>query len=178
MKSDLSTAAFLLFFILLFGFGMNSCSGEVDADRFQYTKLDFDAQIHGAIDGQEIEARLQSRPAAEDGECVLLLSFQAPSPLSGLTVSRSASGIAEVRLGELVLREIDVDGFLEPFLPLICPGDISSVKRDENGNTVVSVCDENCDITYVFSADGEMPSRIYGQYKGKMLDLFIEEYKG
>jgi len=175
VKSNLSTAAFLLFFVLLFGINLNACSGAAVKDRFQYTRLDFDAEISGTLDGEKIEARIKSRPSAEEGECVLLLSFHSPQALRGLTLSRDASGKTEARLGELVLREIDADGFFEPFLPLIFNGDVFSVRYDEKQNATVSVCDENCDLEYFFPKEFVYPQRISGTVGARKIELTLEK---
>ncbi len=175
MKSNLSTAAFLLFFILLFGFNLNSCSTAATRDRFQYTRLDFDAEMCGTVDGEKIEASLKSRPSAEDGKCVLLLSFRSPAALCGLTLSRDASGETEARLGELVLPSIDADGFFEPFLSLVYRGDAFSVRYDGNQNAIVSVCDENCDLVYLFQKEYSYPRQISGTVGSRKIELTLEK---
>ncbi len=174
MKSNIATAAFLLFFILLFSFGMNSCAGEAAEDRFAYTKRDFDADICGAVDGTEIAATLKSRPSDVTGECSVSLVFESPKSLRGLVVSRGDSGKYDARLGELIVQDFDADGLIQPFLTLIYSGEISSLRRDSDGNTIVSVQNGDYDLEYVFSKDFDYPSQIKGRIGERKIELLVQ----
>ncbi len=174
MKSNIATAAFLLLFILIFAFGLNSCSDGMAQDRLEYTEKDFDAEISGTLDGQRIEAILRNRPSAENGECIRTLTFTFPESLRGMILSCSNEEENEIRLGDLIIKDIDTSGLWQPFFPFFGTSEMLSTETDRNGNTVISVCDENCDVKYVFSQDSDYPKRIFGKVGDRKIDLSVK----
>lgn len=174
MKSNIATAAFLFFCILIFGFQMNSCKSADLKGRFEYSRCDLDAKICGTVDGDEVEVILKSRPSAAENEYGVTLIFESPAALDGLVISRAQTGICEARLGELVLRDFDADGFLEPFLTLLYSGEISSIKRDAEGNTAVTVKDGERELEYVFRDECEYPYSIKGRIGERSIALVVQ----
>ena len=174
MKSNIATAAFLLLCILMFGFQMNSCKSAELRDRFEYTSRDLNAKICGTVDGDDVEIILKSRPSAADNEYDVTLIFESPSALDGLVLSRAGSGICEARLGELVLRDFDADGFLEPFLTLLYSGEASSVRKDAEEGTVVTVKDGERELEYAFQDGCEHPHSIKGKIGERNIELLVQ----
>lgn len=177
MKSNIATAAFLLLCILMFGFGMNSCSGVYTRDRFAYTNRDFDARVEGKIDGDEVAVKIQNRPGAADGEYNTILSFTSPAALCGLILSVNGNGEFEARLDELILRDFKADGLLKPFLSLIYSGDIASVSVNENKATLISVKTDEYDLIYVFPDGYEYPESIKGKIGERKIELWVKSFE-
>lgn len=177
MKSNIATAAFLLLCILMFGFGMNSCSGVYSRDRFAYTSRDFDAHVEGRIDGDEVAIKIQNRPSATESEYNLILSFTSPTALGGLTLSRCGNGRCEARLGELILQDFKAEGLLKPFLSLIYSGEIASVSIDEDKATVISVKTDEYDLIYCFPDGYEYPQSIIGKVGDRKIELLIKSFE-
>lgn len=175
MKSGLQTAGFLLLFLFVFVFFSSSCESISAPDRFAYAKKDLEVEISGKVDQKEIKATLHSRVGAEDEDIRVSLLFTSPESLNGVTVTLLANGDCSARLGDTVIDTEGLEGLIEPFRPVFETGEIYSVKKNTNDSEEVRVCDENCDITYRFTNNSGIPSRIWGKYGERMLDLNIRE---
>ncbi len=170
MKSDIAAASFLILFLLIFAFYSTSCSSNVISDPFDYTDEDFDVEISGTVDEQSVRAKLSVRPNAGEEECSICLCFIYPEHLNGITVTLYSDGKSEARLGSSVYSGIDFEGLVAPFLSLCEGKEISSVKKYGDRNEV-RVCDESCDLNYVFLHDFKIPVSVKGEYSGRIIDL-------
>ena len=173
MKSSMQTIGFLLFSFFFFTFCLGSCKSEAAIDRSGYTQRSFDARIVGELDGERIEGILHNRPDAEPGKVDVLFCFEAPLSVKGVTVCRDSEGNISASLGEMTLS----DHFFEPlsdiFLPVVDMGEISSVTGNGDGSVTVRICDENCNLEYIFPPDGDLPDRIRGTFRGRSIDIGI-----
>ena len=178
MKSNIATLGFFLLVLFAYIFCSGSCSGvSLIADPFEYTKQDFDAEIQGNIDGIDIKALLQSRPSAVGGEVSICLKFSSSESLRGLTLTRFLDGREEARLGELKVDNSNLKGLIEPFEVYFGSFTVSSQRCGDNGEIYVSVCDENCDLEYVFAPETEFPCKVSGTYNGRNVDLSVTDFK-
>lgn len=178
MKSNIATLGFFLLVLFAYIFCSGSCSGvSLIADPFEYTKQDFDAEIQGNIDGIDIKALLQSRPSAVGGEVSICLKFSSSESLRGLTLTRFLDGREEARLGELKVDNSNLKGLIEPFEVYFGNFTVSSQRCGDNGDIYVSVCDENCDLEYVFAPETEFPCKVSGTYNGRDVDLSVTDFK-
>lgn len=173
MKSGVQTAGFLLLFLFVFVFFSSSCESRIAQDRFAYAKEELNVEISGTIDEKEVRAIMYNRPNAKNEEIKAVLRFTFPESLEGMTVTLLANGDCNVRLGGAVVDTEGFEGLVEPFRPVFEPGEIHSVKKNSRDSDDVRVCDENCDITYRFVNNFDIPSRIWGECGGKKLDFTI-----
>ena len=164
----------LLLVVILISIAASSCKSNIAKSRFEYALHDFDAEITGTINGDKVSAKLQSRPSAGAESYKIVLSFDAPESLCGVVLSYRADGTGEARLGDIILREFNPDGFFEPFLPLLYSGEVASITRIENGSTVVSVQNERYDLEYVFLKGCEYPQSIKGTVEEREIELFVQ----
>lgn len=177
MKSNISTLGFILLVLLAYVFCSGSCSGAIRfSDPFEFTNRSFDAKIHGNIDGVDIKASLQNRPS-DVGEVSICLKFTFPESLEGLTLTRYHDGREEVRLGELKVDNSNLKGLIEPFEVYLESFTVSSQRSGDNEEIYVSICDENCDLEYVFMSETEYPCKVSGTYKGRIVDLSVTDFK-
>ncbi|MGM9643963.1 MAG: hypothetical protein ACI3X1_02645 [Eubacteriales bacterium] len=178
MKSNIATLGFLLLVLFAYIFCSGSCSGVSPvADPFKYANRDFNAEIQGNIDGVDIKALLQSRPSAVGGEASICLRYTSPESLEGLTLTRFHDGREEARLGELKVDNYNLKGLIEPFEVYFGNFTVSSQRCGDNGEIYVSICDENCDLKYVFAHGTEYPCKVSGTYKGRNIDLSVTDFK-
>ncbi len=173
MRSNISTAAFLLLCVLVFGFGMNACGTNASRDSFGYTRRDFNAKICGRVDGDEVEIIIKNRPTANEGEYDLTLYYTSPSALAGLVVSRTAQGEYEARLGELVMRNFKADGLFEPVLPFLYQGP-ATVRRNSDKSTSVNVSTRDYELEYIFQKECDYPQSIKGMAHGREIELWVQ----
>ena len=173
MKSGLQTAGFLLLFLFVFVFFLSSCESRIAQDRFAYTKKNIEVEISGKIDGEQIRATLHSNAGAENQEIKVSLRFTCPKSLDGITVALLANGDCSARLHDTAVHTEGLEGLIEPFRPVFEAGDVFSVKKNSDGSEDVRVYDENCDITYRFVNDSDIPLLVRGECCGKKLDLLI-----
>ncbi len=169
MRSDIATVGFLLFFLLIFVFCSNSCSEDTLKDPFEYTKAEFDAEICGMLGESEFSAVIHSHPGARDAEGFIEINFTCPKALEGLCAKLYENGSSEVRLGELSAENIDISGLIEPFSVYISDKEISSAQVGDKGEKILSVCDENCDLKYIFSPNEVYPEKINGNIEGRQI---------
>ncbi len=169
MRSDIATVGFLLFFLLIFVFCSNSCSEDTLKDPFEYTKAEFDAEICGTVDGSELSAVIHSHPRTKDAESFIEIKFTYPKTLEGLCAKLYENGGSEVRLGELSAENIDISGLIEPFSAYLSPKEITSAQVGDKGEKILSVCDENCDLKYVFTQNKNYPEKISGNIEGRQI---------
>ena len=176
MKSEMHAAGFLLLFLFLFVFFSSSCSAGATRDRAEYTKKNFSVEISGSIDEKEIGAILHSRPDARDEEPRALVCFTYPKSLCDIITTVSAEGECNIRLGDIVTDAEGLDGLVVPFRPVFEMGEIYSVTVDGDGCDKVRICDEKCDLIYVFEQNSSVPTRIYGDFWGKKIDLILKNF--
>ncbi len=176
MKNGLQTAGFLLLFLFVFIFFSSSCESTMTRDRSEYTKNSFKVEICGKSDEIEIGATLCSLADAKNEEIRATLRYTSPSSLDGMTVTLSANGKYSVRLNGTTADTKGSEGLIEAFRPVFEMGEIYSVTKNSSGGEDVRVCDENCDLIYVFSKNEITPSHIRGQYKGKNIDLTLRNF--
>ncbi len=177
MKSNIATFGFLLLFLLVYMFCSNSCSEQMVSDPFEYTEKAFDAELFGKIDGEEMGAVLQSRPNAAGEEIKVCARFIAPRGLSSITVSLTGDGITEARIGDLKIENDHLKGLLKPFESFYEHASVSSLYRGGNKKLYVTVCDENCDLEYVFAAESPYPEQIKGVYYGRKIEFSVKIFK-
>ena len=173
MKSSMQTIGFLLFSLFFFTFCLGSCKSEAAIDRSGYTQKNFDAKIVGELDGERIEGILHNRTDAESGNIGALFCFEAPLSVKGMTVYRDCTGSITTRLGDLTLSDELFEPLSDIFLPIVDMGEISFVTGNGDGSVTVRICDENCDLEYIFPPDGDIPGRIWGTFNGRSIDIDI-----
>ena len=150
MKSEMHAVGFLLLFIFLFVFFSSSCTGITAQDKSEYTKNDFTVEVRGSIEEKEIGAILYSRPHAEGEEARAILRFTYPESLCGMTATLSANGEQSLRLGDTVTDADGIYSLTAPFRPIYEMGEPYSLTKDARGEEKVRICDENCDLVYIF----------------------------
>ena len=173
MKTALQTVCFFLLFFFWFLICPSSCASEAAVNRGAYTKQNFDVKIRGELDGLEIEGVLQSRPDAEGESIKALFRAEAPQSLRGITVSVDGNGCVSARLGEICKTDDSFSSIADFFLPVCEMGEPYSVEKCTDGGVKIRVCDEKCDLVYLFLPESPLPSRISGIYKGKRMDLSV-----
>ncbi len=151
----------------------SSCTSDAVIDRGAYTKQDFDARIHGKLDGLEIEGLLQSRPSASDDSAKAVFRVEAPDSLRGITVSVDGNGVVSARLGEICKSGSSLSSIADFFLPVIEMGEAYSVEKSSDASINIRVHDDECDLVYLFSPDSPFPSRITGIFREKDIDILI-----
>ena len=175
MKNVVGTVAFLLLVLFGFMFFPISCGSNITEDRLELFRRDSRIEIDGIVDGKEIKATLFSFPGAEGADIRASLSFNSPRSLEGINVTLQANGECYARLGDTVIDTEGLDGLIEPFIPLISPGEAYSIRRLD-GCEEVRVCDENCDLTYVFEEGSGILKRVYGKYSERSIDMGIKSF--
>jgi hypothetical protein len=173
MRANIATAAFLILCVFVLGFMLNSCAAVGSVDHFGYTSGGFDAKIDGRIDGEEVSVIFKSRHADGEGNNVTLI-WETPSAIDGLVLSRKTTGEYEARLGELVLHDFNAEGLLEPFLPLLYSGDITSIRKNRDGRTIILVKEGELDLEYVFSEKTDHPHSIKGRVGERNIELYVK----
>ena len=173
MKTALQTVCFFLLFFFWFLICPSSCASEAAIDRSAYTKQDFYAKICGELDGHKMEGVLQSRPSALGESAKAIFKIEVPDSLRGITVSVDASGDVSARLGEICKTDDSLSSIADFFLPVCEMGEPYSVEKCTDGGVKIRVCDEKCDLVYLFLPESPLPSRISGIYKGKRMDLSV-----
>lgn len=178
MKSNIATLGFLLLVLFAYIFCSGSCSGtSAISNPFGYSNRDFNAEIQGNIDGVEIKALLQNRPSAVGEEASICLRYTAPESLEGLTLTRFCDGREEARLDELKVDNYNLKGLIEPFEVYLGSFTVSSQRRGDSGEILVSVCDENCDLKYVFAPETEYPCKVSGTFMGRHIDFSVTYFE-
>ena len=175
MKNGVGTVAFFLLVLFLFMFFPVSCASDTAGDRLELFGRDSRIEIEGIVDGKEIKATLFSFPGAEDAEIRASVLFHSPASLNGINVTLLTSGKYSARLGDTAIDTEGLDGLIEPFIPLISPGEAYSIRRLD-GCEEVRVCDENCDLTYVFEEGSGILKRVYGKYSERSIDMGIKSF--
>ena len=176
MKKDLEALGFLLFFLFLFIFFSSSCTRGATEERVGYADKSFRCDITGYVNGKEIEATLTHiHNPSEDG-IEALVYFSSPKGVEGVTVTLSANGICNARLGDTVIESIGLKGLIYPLEPIFDVGDTYSVRKTQEGATEVRVCDENCDLKYVFLPNSSVPSQIIGKNNGAEVDFRLTDF--
>ena len=165
--------AFDLFTLIFFPV---SCASRATEDRFEYSKKNFEAEISGYVNDKELSAIIQSRPGAGENDPKLTVRFTSPESLEGITVTLLANGECSARLGDVCADTNGAYGLIEPFIPLVSAGEIYSVKKNQDGSESVRICDENCDLIYVFEPNSTAPSRIYGTFSGNEIDIILKNF--
>lgn len=169
-------SCFFTLILMLSVFASASChSGDIE-DRFDYTERNFKVEISGFIDENEVFATLYSIPGTIGDESRAMIKFHSPRALDGITVSVSKKGEYSARLGSAAVSCEWAQEIFEPFLPVIERGEIYSVRKNESGGADIRICDENCDLIYVFKQDSDAPSRIYGKISGRSIDLSLQNF--
>lgn len=177
MKSNIATLGFLLFSLFVYMFCSGSCSkSSLLSKPFEFENKDFDTEIQGNIDGMEIKAQLQSRPSAVGGEASICLKFTSPESLEGMILTRFHDGREEARLGETTINSY-FKGLIEPFEVYFEKFTVSSQRCGDNGEIYVSVCDENCDLVYVFKPEAEYPFKVNGIINGRKINLYATDFR-
>ena len=167
---------FLLLFLFLFVFFSSSCTAGATRDRAEYLKNDFSVEVSGSVGEKEIGAILQSRHDAVGNETRALVRFTSPKSLCNLVATVSADGKCNARLGDVIVDAEGLEGLVEPFSPVFEMGEIYSVTVDDDGCERVRICDENCDLIYVFEPNSTAPSRIYGTFSGNEIDIILKNF--
>ena len=173
MRANIATAAFFILCFFVFGFMFSSCAAVGETDYFGYVSRDFDAKMHGQIDGDEVSLTLKNRRGADGGNSVTLI-FDSPKALDGVVLSRSDTGEYEARLGELILHDFNAEGLFEPFLTLLHSREIASIKKDSEGRAIINVKQGEVDLEYVFSDKITHPHSIKGRVGERNIELFVD----
>lgn len=176
MRKKMLLSSILLIFLLLFAVALPSCKSGGIEDRFAYTKRNFKAEIKGSVDGQEVFAVILNCPDASSDGSRTIVRFNAPDTLKGITVTLSESGSCAARLGDKAMSATWAKGLIEPFLPLVTGGEIYSVAKNDNGGQNVRICDENCDLIFVFKESASTPSHISGKISGREIELEVQNF--
>lgn len=176
MKSVLQTACLILLFLFTLIFFPVSCASRATEDRFKYAKKNFEAEISGYVNDKEFSAIIQSRPDASENDPKLTVRFTSPESLEGITVTLLANGECSARLGDVCADTEGICGLIEPFVSLVNAGEIYSVKKNQDGSQSVRICDENCDLIYVFPQKSGYPTHVSGKYHEKNIDLEIKSF--
>ena len=175
MKTALQTVCFFLLFFFVFLICPSSCASEASVDRSLYTRQNFDAKICGTVRGMEIEGVLHNRPTAADSLAKAEFIFSEPEALKDLSLSLEADGGVSARLYGMTVTSDHIAPLANFFLPVIKMGEIKSVERSKDGEIKLCICDEDCNLEYVFLSSTLLPSRICGEYDGCMIDISIIE---
>lgn len=176
MKNGVSTVAFLLLILFGFMFFPTSCGRKIGVDRFDFADMDVMAQVEGMIDGKEISATVFSFPRAEGEEIRASVLYHSPASLEGISITMEACGECSARLGDMTLNTGGLDGLIEPFMPLISPRTVYSVERTESLDEKIRICDENCDLYYVFDGEEGVLKSISGKYMDRDIDIRIKSF--
>ena len=169
----------IFFFILILTFSallFTSCGNDVAKDKFKYANMDFKVEISGFIDGNKVSATFYSTPSAPENGTKAMIKFHSPKALDGVVVSLSNTDEYGARLGSSALSGEWARGLFEPFFPIFQTGEIYSVQKSNTGEIDIRICDENCDLTYVFFKNSEFPSRIFGKYSGRDIDFTLQSF--
>lgn len=145
-------------FLMLFAIASVSC------DKWQNDVLEvclkpFFADVTGLVDGEEIKAQIYCDPSEHKTKEVyerLVVTFQAPEGLDGVTVTLLSSGDGFVRFENVISKDPYYAPMTEAFSTLFLTGEPLSVKRKENGSLILRYADSTRDLTYVFDPKGAL----------------------
>ncbi len=154
----------------------SSCRSINAEKKLEYVKSAFCAKIRGRVDENEVIATLYSNPDAQNDGVRATLVFSHPKGLQGVTVTLCANGEYGVRVGESSVRADWAEGLLKPYFPIFSVGGVYSAQLLDDGTQKIRVCDENCDLIYVFDKDSNAPRNIQGVYFSKNIDFVIEDF--
>ncbi len=177
MRSDIATVGFLLLFLLVFIFCSNSCSEPSSQDPLEFTQNNFDAELCGAIDGNEFSAFLQCCSASDRNGKSISVEFSSPLSVRGMKISKGANGEYKLELGDMITNKVNASGLMEPFSALFENKKATSSRKGDHGERILSVCDENCDLEYIFLLDDTYPCKIRGTINERKIDINIKIFE-
>ncbi len=173
MRNDLSTISFFLLFAFILVFCSNSCTQTLSADYFNYTDSPFEAKLSGSLDSSETEVWLAFDPYAQGNESRITVVFSKPDSLAGLNITYSGDGKTSARLGDIIADSAGFDELISPFLYICTRYEPSSVKRNADGSTSVTVKDEELSLEYTFKKDSDIPCFIKGRMGDREIDITL-----
>ena len=123
-------------FLLCLSVLLGGCTAHTD--YFEPFRGAFVAEVEGEWNGEPFSARLEEGALPTEGARQVTLTFYAPSGLSGMTVTREASGAITLRSGEVCVEETAAPGLLSLLDLFPTQGNVGEVTLTEEGYTKVA----------------------------------------
>ena len=157
-------------FLMLFAISAVSCDGIYGYSRDNISRPFF-ADISGEIDGVGIYAKIYCDPSEHKTKEIyekLIVTFDSPEGLDGVTVTLLSSGEGFVRFENVISKDPYYAPMTDMFSSLFISGDPLSVQKESNGDLSVRYKNSGRDITYTFD-EKYTPKEINGTQNGRKI---------
>ena len=138
----------------------------------------FWAKVEGEIDGREVMAEVYCDPTEHKTKEIfnrLIVRFDSPRALEGITVSLRSDGLATVRLKDTEVEMPIYREMTEPYLALTPFGELYSQNKTNNGYEMTYKQGGDT-VTYYFGTDGVLKGA-RGTVDSRSFDLTVTNFR-
>lgn len=174
-KNKTVIAILLFLTILIAPLILSSCENAATITDI-YTSSPFLMEIEGEIDGNILSARIYIDPTQHRTKEVyekMIITFSSPENLDGITVTYLSNSKTLVRLEDLISQELPSDGISKLYEIFVPRGELTRLKKEEDGKTVAEYENAQGKISYVFDKYDRL-TVIKGEYNKRFFHFDVK----